>query len=155
MFDETLISLLAQVDKYFAETPKDVIDKELKAIDAMQFSGPSAKEYFASFHSQFQASPAQSEYIKFEPEPTAFILGTASFLLDTCRATTGMHPWLKRGSAKRKEKAVLALSPMADLPAVGIETYNTLHVDSMGIFGALSAEGDVYTNRLKDLSHVR
>lgn len=44
---------LAWLQQYLAETPKEVIQAEIDAITAMQFEGPSVKDYFQNFHKAF------------------------------------------------------------------------------------------------------
>jgi hypothetical protein len=121
MFDEILTSLLASVDKYFAETPKDVIDKELKAIDQMQFSGPTAKDYFTSFHQQTHAITDPLSYSKFVPKhPTA-----SQYMIFP---VVEQRPFINSHTKKYVSTIKERLSQIASPNRLEIKTYNIIHI---------------------------
>lgn len=48
---------LRRLEEYFKNTPKEIIDRDIAKIDAMNFPGPTAKEYFLNFNKYYFGIP--------------------------------------------------------------------------------------------------
>jgi hypothetical protein len=60
MFSEVQKKALAQLERYFTETPAEVIQAEIDAISRINFPGPTIDEYFMNFHKSFELDEIQS-----------------------------------------------------------------------------------------------